>query len=81
MIRMTKAGTPDIMAFKMVSVTTMIRPEHQLTVESLRPLFIEVKRPGKKPTPLQQMKMEELESFGARCLVAHSVEEVEGVIA
>jgi len=44
-------------------------------------LFIEVKNPGlgkrSEPTELQHLKMEELKSFGDRCIVAHSVEEVE----
>ena len=40
-------------------------------------LFIEVKRPGKKPTYLQEEKMKELETYGARCFVATSLEDVE----
>lgn len=77
MVRMNKAGTPDIMAFapKHFSVNKEWAP-----VELVDLLFIEVKRPGKKPTELQRMKMEELESFGARCIVAHSVEEMEAAL-
>lgn len=43
-------------------------------------LFIEVKRPGNKPTALQTAVMEELEQYGARCLVVHSVEELEELL-
>ncbi len=71
MIRLVKSGTPDIMAFRVVS------PEGAPNKGEIDLVFIEVKRPKKKPTPLQILKMEELKSFGARCIVAHSVEEVE----
>lgn len=68
MIRLVKSGTPDVMAFK----------HYELDGEDFtKLLFIEVKRPGKKPTPLQTAKMEELEEYGARCIVAHSVEELQ----
>ena len=44
-------------------------------------LVIEVKHSGlgkrSEPTELQHLKIEELKSFGDRCIVAHSVEEVE----
>lgn len=70
LVRMARAGTPDIMAFRQ-------RGNRFRFVELL---FIEVKVPGNKPTPLQQAVMEELEEHGARCIVAHSVEEVEEAI-
>lgn len=40
-------------------------------------LFVEVKRPGKKATLLQEMKMRELEEYGAKCLVATCIEDLE----
>lgn len=40
-------------------------------------LFIEVKREGKDATVLQKLKMEELARYGAKCLVIHSLEELE----
>lgn len=73
LVRMNRAGTPDIMAFK-----TSIVSEAKIRMLDL--LFIEVKRPGKKPTPLQIEVMKEMEEHGARCIVAHSVEEVENVL-
>jgi len=55
------AGTPDLLA---------LRHDHA-------PLFIEVKRPGKKPTPVQQAMMGTLIDHGATCLVATSVDDVQ----
>lgn len=52
-----------------------------LSSKQLGLLVIAVKRPGNKPTPLQKAVMEELESFGARCIVATSVEDVERALS
>lgn len=73
LIRMNRAGTPDIMAFKDKGCCN---EESYIDL-----LFIEVKVPGNKPTPLQTAVMEELSDHGARCIVAHSIEEVEVAIA
>lgn len=60
------AGTPDIMSFK-----------HSAYDDGISNLiFWEVKRPGKKATPIQTAKMQELEEHGALCFVVHSVDEV-----
>lgn len=60
-IHSTAAGTPDLLA---------LRHDHA-------PLFIEVKRPGKKATPVQQVMMGVLIDHGATCMVATSVEDVQ----
>lgn len=60
------AGTPDLMAFK--------KCETNFAHSEL--LFIEVKKPGNKPTALQTAKMAELEGYGAQCMVASSVEDL-----
>lgn len=65
-IQGAEAGTPDVMAFG-----------DRYKNGEVDVLFIEVKRPKNKPTPLQTAKMKELEEYGARCLVVHSVEELE----
>jgi hypothetical protein len=72
LIRMNRPGTPDIMAFKpcRYNAKSLTRHYHADL------LFIEVKRPGNNPTYLQQAVMKELEEHGARCIVAHSVDEV-----
>lgn len=59
-IRGVPAGVPDLLALK----------------QGERALFIEVKRPGRKPTDRQYEAMHELVSHGASCLVATSVEDV-----
>lgn len=74
MIKMGVAGTPDLMAFKKVY------PVGASIKASLDLLFIECKAPGKKPTPLQKAKMEELETYGARCYVCTSTEDVEAIL-
>jgi hypothetical protein len=62
------AGTPDIFAFKRCTCCVEGYGSHVL--------FVEVKRPGKQPTPLQELKMAELRGYGARCVVATSIEDL-----
>ena len=75
-IKGVATGTPDLMAFKTRSIEV-----HFERVYFIDLVFVEVKRPGlgkkSEPTPLQEMKMEELTGYGARCIVAHSIEEME----
>lgn len=66
------AGTPDLVAFKMHH---SFSSDH--ACNHVRLVFIEVKRPGNKPTPTQLAKMEELRRYGARCFVATSLEDVQ----
>lgn len=75
LIRMNRAGTPDIMAFRGFIHTNVYCDRKSVDI-----LFIEVKRPGLKATPLQIEVMKELEEHGAKCIVAHSVEEVEDIL-
>ena len=63
-----EAGTPDLMAFKDAGNIDIAYPDL---------VFIEVKVPGNKPTRLQELKMKELEEYRARCIVAHSLEELQ----
>jgi len=48
-----------------------------LAIKDGRALFVEVKRPGKRPTARQEAMMETLRSYGAHCLVATSVEDLQ----
>lgn len=75
LIRMNKAGTPDVMAFKKDLFCTSQDDRKPVTL-----LYVEVKRPGNKPTSLQLAVMEELEEYGATCLVAHSVDDVQSYL-
>ncbi|SRR6266496_3206572 len=70
-----EAGTPDLMCFK--KITYRANPALMLMVEKTQLLFIEVKIPGNKPTALQAAKMKELEEYGAKCLVIHSIKELQ----
>lgn len=66
-IRGHEAGTPDLQAFREGK-------------SGLELYFLEIKRPGKKPTPVQEQEMENLEHHGAICFVIHSLDELEEVI-
>jgi hypothetical protein len=82
LIRLNRAGTPDVMAFKRLDPRVVGQAGRlRATEPKLDLLFVEVKRPGNPPTETQIRVMKELEEHGARCLVAHSVEEVEEAIA
>jgi len=48
-----------------------------LAIKAGRATFVEVKRPGKMPTERQRLMMAELRSYGARCICATSIEELE----
>ena len=43
--------------------------------------FVELKAPGRKPTPLQQMRIRELKGLGCRVLVLDSPEGIPAAIA
>ncbi len=70
MVKLAARGTPDIMAFKKY-------PGLSISDKGVDLFFLEVKIPGKKPTPAQEMMMAELCNFGAKCLVIHSLEELQ----
>lgn len=48
-----------------------------LAIKKGKAHFIEIKRPGNNPTYLQQEKMKELSEYGAICIVARNVEDIE----
>ena len=79
MVKLGEVGTPDIMAFKEVKQDPCFENgEEPRNCDKLNLVFIEVKTPNNpKPTFAQEQKMKELEEYGARCLVIHSLEELE----
>ena len=58
-----RAGTPDIL---------VVRHQH---VDIGQAFFLEVKRPGQKPTPAQLAEMAKWTGVGAVCVVVRSVQE------
>jgi len=60
-VRMAAAGTPDLLALK----------------DGHPPLFVEVKRPGSRPSATQDAMMAELRAHGATTLVATSVADLQ----
>lgn len=59
LVRLAPVGTPDL----------------ALVLPGGRAGFVEVKRPGERPTPAQAEKHAELRGYGAVVVVAHSVDE------
>lgn len=51
-----------------------------LHLEGGRAFFLEVKRPGSKPTPLQAATLERLQTAGALAAVVTSLDEAVGVV-
>jgi hypothetical protein len=64
-LQTTKNGWPDLQALKLDD--SEYYPKSKI-------IFIEVKRPGQKPTPLQLIRHEELRSRGFHVIVADSLE-------
>ena len=62
MIKMGMAGLPDILGIQK---------------STGRLVAIEVKRPGKKPTDIQQRMLQELTDYGALAFVATNIEDVQ----
>jgi hypothetical protein len=67
-----KGGTPDLMAFKCQDAFCNA-PIGDCDIDLV---FVEVKRPGGIVSELQVPKIKELENYGARCLIVHSLEEL-----
>jgi Holliday junction resolvase len=68
-LQTTKNGWPDLQALRLKEWRTKDFIQYRGVI-----LFIEVKRPGTKPTPLQLIRHEELRSRGFRVIVADSLE-------
>lgn len=79
LVRLAERGTPDLLAFKSNNPYWNIGDRELATKDAYTCdlLFIEVKRPGKEATDIQKMKMQELTEYGARCIVATSIDDVE----
>lgn len=75
MVRMARTGTPDIMCFKNIEEEGSYHHNGCVNL-----LFIEVKRPGNKPTFAQEQMMKELEEKGGQCYVIHNLEELQKIV-
>jgi hypothetical protein len=69
MVKLGTAGTPDLMAFRSATIN---RP--------IEVFFFEIKKPGKKSTPIQKAKQDELRSIGCKVYEIHSLEELAAVV-
>lgn len=65
----------DWLVIKLV-VTSLFGVPDLMCLKGGTVLFIEVKQPGKKPTPLQLATHDKLRRVGAKVIVATSVEDV-----
>lgn len=68
-------------AYKFVSPGNAGVPDRLVALPGTEMFFVELKAPGRKPTPLQERKIAELERFGQTVFVADSREGVDEVLA
>lgn len=77
MVRLGETGMPDLMAFKRFRREIVDKGEYSWNGQ-VDLLFCEVKTPqNPEPTFAQHQKMMELSGYGARCIIVHSLEELE----
>lgn len=69
-IKLCPEGTPDTVAFKPSA--------HGPGIAHV--LFLEIKQPGKHPSTMQCIRMEELRIYGAACYVVTSLDELEQIL-
>lgn len=67
-------------AVKFVSPGMNGMPDRLILIPGGRVVFVEVKAPGKKPTPLQEKRAQELREMGFSVYMVDSVEAVQQVV-
>ena len=65
--------------WKFVSPSTVGVPDRVVILPGGHIGFVEVKAPGEKPRPVQEVRINQLRGMGAVCLVLDDVSEVEAV--
>ena len=65
--------------WKFVSPSTVGVPDRVVILPGGHIGFVEVKAPGEKPRPVQEVRINQLRGLGATCLVLDSLSEVEAV--
>ena len=63
-----------------LSVTSTTGIPDVLAIKDGKALFVEVKRKGNKPSELQLYRIKELQSYGAECIVAYSIEDLVKIV-
>jgi hypothetical protein len=71
MVKLAMAGVPDVLAIK---PPTAVPPAPYAQV-----YWFEIKKPGKKSTPIQKMRQDELRAAGCKVYEIHSLEEMQQV--
>lgn len=72
-----KLTTAGWFVTKLIQTSTPGIPDLLALSRAGRLVFIEVKRPGKKPAPLQGYMIEKLQAHKVEAIVAYSVEDVQ----
>ena len=65
--------------WKFVSPSTVGVPDRVVIMPGGHIGFVEVKAPGEKPRPVQEVRINQLRGLGATCLVLDDISEVEAV--
>jgi hypothetical protein len=71
MVRLAKPGVPDVLAIRPPTIVPD-RPHVEI-------YWFEIKKPGKKSTPIQRARQDELRAAGCTVYEIHSLEELQQV--
>lgn len=72
-VKLAKSGVPDILALRPPNSQDP-QPSHAC------PYWFEIKKPGKKSTPIQKARQDELRSLGCKVYEIHSLDELSKVL-
>lgn len=67
-------------AYKFTTTNRAGIPDRMVCLPGGKIAFIELKAPGKKPRPLQQVRHNELEALGQKVFVIDDINQIEGVL-
>lgn len=67
-------------AYKFITTNRAGIPDRMVCLPGGKIAFIELKAPGKKPRPLQQVRHNELEALGQKVFVIDDINQVEEVL-
>lgn len=78
LVKIVKAQGGLCLKINSTSMTGL--PDRLLLLPEGKFAFVEVKRPGKKPRPIQVKRMNDLKKLGFRCYVLDNLEQIDTII-